>query len=66
MLDSLPIRTKETEPNRRAELNSQLRVGDWAAPGQVVSPQRRGVPSWWTSEEEASDSFLKSMGIKLE
>lgn len=68
MIENLPIPTKEGSRDYRSELDESLRIGDWATPGRVVSYQRResGAPSWWTNDEEASQSFLQSMGIVLE
>lgn len=52
----------------RRMLDSMLGVPGWALPGQEtrsVPSRDPSAPWWWESAEEASDSFLKSMGVAL-
>lgn len=62
---------KEEDVHRKLDLD--LDVASWRAPGGVDPariPQRvtedgLKVPSWWTDDEEASQSFLLSQGAVL-
>jgi hypothetical protein len=45
-----------------------LSVAGWAVPGsgpKRVKQRDPKAPWWWTDEEDASDSFLKAMGVSL-
>jgi len=37
----------------------------WSAPTRPVVPREPGAPDWWTGPEEASESFLQAMGVRL-
>ncbi len=63
MIQRLPLPSEERE-NPRADLDAALEVSSWWAPGQ----RRRAdvsedAPTWWHGEEEATQSFLTSMGL---
>lgn len=65
-VEHLPIpEGKGKDP--RKELDTALGVSGWPVPGQV-RPARKtgpaGAPSWWHGEEEASQSFLRAMGVR--
>lgn len=52
----------------RATLDQALSVRSWALPGEQPRPvvaRPRGVPDWWEGDDQASQSFLQAMGIKL-
>jgi hypothetical protein len=68
MTQRLTVREGQTAEAARRQFDGQLGVSTWATPGRTVSepePRDPGVPWWWESAEEASDSFLKSMGVAL-
>jgi len=54
----------------RAELDSSLDVASWATPLTTFKSRQiarePGAPSWWHGEEEASESFLRAMGVNLD
>lgn len=67
MLDRLK-QDPEGKKDYRRELDSSLQVRDWLMPGQIrqeVSSEDPRAPYWWRGEEEASDSFLAAMGVRL-
>jgi hypothetical protein len=53
-----------------ARLAQELGAGGWAVPGQRrprPEPEREpGTPPWWHGDEEASQSFLAAVGLRLE
>lgn len=51
--------------NLRKEFDNTLGVLSWAIPGKKIRHVTRtpGAPAWWQDDEEASQSFLKSMGV---
>jgi hypothetical protein len=58
------------DKNPRDALDEPLAVKSWPLPGQrpapvAAAPREPGAPPWWAGEEEASESFLKAMGVKL-
>lgn len=56
------------EKNPRDDLDEFLGVKSWLLPGQQPRPvvvREPGVPDWWVDDAEASQSFLRSMGIQL-
>lgn len=69
MLQRLIVRDGQTEEQARARFDADLGVSAWAAPGHArkpVQPKRDdGAPWWWTGAEDASQSFLASMGVTL-
>lgn len=65
----------EEEGDVRGKLDLALGVASWPAPGRPVVPVERTVeidgetfnpPAWWRGEEDASQSFLASMGVSLD
>jgi hypothetical protein len=57
----------KTPEQVRREFDNGLRVGEWDTPGTGSNPHAHddGSPSWWRGEEDASQSFLQSMGVAL-
>lgn len=57
--------------NYRQELDDMLRTHQWPVPRTFFGTQRHvelarsNVPSWWRGDEEASQSFLGAMGVRL-
>lgn len=52
-----------------ARLAQELGAGGWAVPGQRRRPEPErepGTPPWWHGDEEASQSFLAAVGLRLE
>lgn len=69
MLQRLIVRDGQTEEQARARFDAGLGVSAWALPGRErrdVEPiQDTGAPWWWVDAEDASQSFLASMGVTL-
>lgn len=73
MIQSTPTHDDEgkpIEPDPLLALDSDLQVSDWQVPGSNLRLVKRrdvpeGAPDWWKGESEASDSFLRAMGVKL-
>jgi hypothetical protein len=56
------------EKDPRERLEQDYAAAAFVVPGQqprVVKPKAHGVPDWWVDDAEASQSFLKAMGVKL-
>lgn len=50
-------------------MERDLVVASWNSPGrsvQIVYEHVEGAPSWWVSDEEASQSFINAMGVRLD
>lgn len=68
MLQRLHVREGQTAEAARKRFDGQLGVAAWPLPGQPlkeIEPQDPGAPWWWQGAEEASDGFLKAMGVSL-
>lgn len=68
MLQRLRVREGQSAEDARKTLDSMLSVGGWTVPGsdpKPVAARDPRAPWWWTDAEDASDSFLKSMGVNL-
>jgi len=68
MLRRLVVRENQTPESARKVLDGQLGVSGWAVPAREARsvPKRDPrAPWWWESAEDASESFLKSMGVNL-
>ena len=67
MLQRLIIREGQTEEQARTRFDADLGVSAWALPGrerrEPEPVQDPGAPWWWTSAEEASQSWLTAMGL---
>jgi hypothetical protein len=62
-----PAKGQSPEDARKA-FDGQLGVSGWGTPLYEVKDVERpdpGAPWWWQGEEEASSSFLASMGVAL-
>lgn len=66
MVSRLPYPDKEHEDPRQEYLDGPLEVAAWPLPG-VSERQRSDVPdeapAWWQGDVEASQSFLRAMGV---
>lgn len=68
MLSRLRVRKGQTPDEARRSFDGMLGVSSW---GSLVTERREApdrdpnAPWWWYGEEEASDTFLKSMGVVL-
>ena len=64
-----PEEDQEYEDVRR-ELDDVLDVAAWRSSRRARAPERppvdEGAPSWWHGDEDASVSFLKTVGVSLE
>ncbi|NUS83651.1 MAG: hypothetical protein HOY75_13125 [Streptomyces sp.] len=68
MLQRLYVREGQTEEQARAKFDADLGVSAWALPGRArrdMPPVDNRTPWWWTSAEDASQSFLAAMGVTL-
>jgi hypothetical protein len=69
MLQRLIVHDGQTEEQARARFDADLGVSAWALPGhdrREHEPQPDdGAPWWWHGNEDASQSFLASMGVTL-
>lgn len=68
MLQRLVIRQGQTEEQARARFDADLGVSAWARPGRArreVQVVENNAPYWWHGAEDASQSFLASMGVTL-
>jgi hypothetical protein len=69
MVARLPYPDEKDHPDPRSELDVPLMVNTWHVPGEqrpdVEGETVEGAPSWWRGDEEASQSFIREMGIKL-
>lgn len=71
MLQRLGPRDKNddrSEEQIRREFDNALGVKRWTVPGSPADPEPErtdGAPDWWTDDEEASQSFLREMGVAL-
>jgi hypothetical protein len=66
LVSQLPQASNE-QPDPRGDLDTALLVSEWRTPRTkpITEELPPGAPSWWRGEEEASESFFKSMGIRL-
>ena len=68
MLERLDAPEGKNPADVRKEFDNELSVAAWAAPGRPINPEKEkdpAAPSWWTGEEDASQTFLSSMGVIL-
>jgi hypothetical protein len=57
------------DERERTGLDATLGVAGWPGPGQparTASAVEPGAPPWWHGDEDASQSFLAAMGVRLE
>lgn len=62
------MREGQSPEQARRVFDGQLGVSGWAVPARkarVVPKRDPRAPWWWESDQDASESFLKSMGVKL-
>lgn len=68
MLTRLHVPEGKTAESARKRFDGQLGVGGWPLPGEQPKesvPTDPGAPWWWSGAEDASQSFLSSMGVSL-
>lgn len=68
MVQRLTVRERETPERARKRFDGQLGVRAWATPGtqpKPVQPRDPKAPWWWEGAEDASQTFLRSMGVNL-
>lgn len=68
MTQRITIHEGQTAAAARLQFDGRLGVSAWATPGQAMGKAELrdpAAPWWWVSAEEASDSFLTAMGVKL-
>lgn len=69
MLTRLPVRDNENPDRARQRFDGQLGVRNWPLPGSEPKPadttRDPKAPWWWDNAEDASQSFLRSMGVNL-
>jgi len=65
----IPSNATETEIQEiHKRFDNELGVSAWWTPGGISKPGDEidpDAPLWWTGEEDASQSFLRSMGVVL-
>lgn len=73
LLERLDIDEKGSTLAARNALDSELGISTWRTPfsrkmsGEHRQRQQQDLidPSWWHGDEEASQAFLRSMGVRL-
>lgn len=69
MVQRLNVRENEKPENARKRFDGQLGVRDWQTPSTRPKPEQPKrdprAPWWWEGAEDASQSFLRSMGVNL-
>jgi hypothetical protein len=68
MVQRLGYPDEKDNPDPRGDLDRWLEIGSWPTPAMrrtsYDDEQREpGAPDWWHGDEEASQTFFKSMGI---
>jgi hypothetical protein len=68
MTERLDVKEGQEAEEVRKNFDNQMGVKMWRIPGQPEkadsgAPVEPGTPSWWHGEEDASQSFLMSMGV---
>jgi hypothetical protein len=66
VLQRLPVPDKEN-PDPRGDLDRSLEVILWQTPTTKrysVADVPSGAPAWWHGEEEATDAFIRGMGVQ--
>jgi hypothetical protein len=71
MTERITVPDGQTPEAARKRFDRQLGVPAWIPPGRQRKPRRVAAeearaPWWWDGAEEASDSFLASMGVTLQ
>jgi hypothetical protein len=69
MLTRLTVREGQTIESARQVFDGQFGVSGWGTPRhrpRQVAIREPGAPWWWQDAEDASQSFLASMGVVLD
>ncbi len=68
MLQRLRVREGQSAEDARTVLDQTLSVDGWAVPGSEPKPVKARDPKapwWWTTPEDATETFLKAVGRTL-
>lgn len=68
MCQYLDVPEGADEEQVRKKFDNEMGVSGWRSPGMPVRPEveiEEGAPMWWQGDEDASQSFLASQGIRL-
>lgn len=68
MITRVKVRDGQSTEDAQRVFDAQLGVPGWTVPGRTprpVEPRDAGAPWWWQGAEDASQSFLASMGVSL-
>lgn len=60
------LRYDEKNPEKpRQDFDRDMAITSWQLPGGAYVPVNveAGTPSWWHGDEDASQSFLQSVGV---
>jgi hypothetical protein len=67
MLERLDIPDGADPEDVRKAFDNELSTAAWGTPGKPmrvdIEERDPAAPSWWIDEEDASQSFLASMGV---
>lgn len=72
MLQRLIVREGQTEEAARGQFDADLGVSAWRTPGHraalaaTAAPRDPAAPPWWHGDNDASSTFLESMGVTLD
>lgn len=68
MCSRLRVAEGQTAESAQKQFDVRIGVAGWTTPGSEVTEVTReeGAPWWWDGEEDASSSFLTSMGVVLD
>lgn len=70
MCERLDVKENEDPETVRRRFDNDMGVRRWRVSPEHVdkyagAPVDEAAPSWWEGDEEASDSFLEAMGVRL-
>jgi hypothetical protein len=66
MIQRLDVGSEQDAEVVRKSFDDELGVAMWQTPGRPIDPEREtdpDAPAWWAGEEDASQTFLNSMGV---
>jgi len=69
MCSRLRVAEGQTPEAAQKQFDALLSVAGWALPGAssiTAVAREEGAPWWWEGEQDASESFLRSMGVTLD
>lgn len=57
-------RSQYPKQEDRTGMDHRWNVASWRVPSDVPPvPREDGTPAWWRGDEDASQSFLREMGV---